>query len=69
MRSHERARDVLDTRILISLAKLPVFRLQHPQVNGEDTRDNLYGAANWFDDGEAAVVELAVAEDRGPTAQ
>lgn len=27
-------------------------------------RDNLYGAPNWFDDGEAAVVELAVAKDR-----
>jgi hypothetical protein len=32
-------------------------------------RDNLYGAPGWFDDGEAAVVELAVAKNTEPTAQ
>lgn len=32
-------------------------------------RDNLYGAPNWFDDGEAAVVELAVTQDPGSTGQ
>ena len=32
-------------------------------------RDNLYGAPNWFDDGEAAVVELAVTQDTGSSEQ
>ncbi|WP_141679559.1 hypothetical protein [Ensifer adhaerens] len=32
-------------------------------------RDNLYGAPNWFGDGEAAVVELTVARDTGSAEQ
>jgi len=32
-------------------------------------RDNLYGAPNWFDDGEAALVELAVTQVGGSTEQ
>ncbi|MBZ7926666.1 hypothetical protein LAC81_23535 [Ensifer adhaerens] len=32
-------------------------------------RDNLYGAPNWFDDGEAAVVELAVSQAAETTEQ
>ncbi len=32
-------------------------------------RDNLYGAPNWFGDGEAAVVALAVAQAAEPTEQ
>jgi len=32
-------------------------------------RDNLYGAPNWFDDGEAALVELAVTQVAGSTEQ
>ncbi|WDZ80566.1 hypothetical protein PWG15_22555 (plasmid) [Ensifer adhaerens] len=31
--------------------------------------DNLYGAPNWFDDGEAAVIEIGVTQDPGSTGQ